>query len=94
VILNNPFYFILFIPFANSLTQNTSIYSQYIVYEINGIGDRESVNTTISDVRILSEAFLNMFLRSASFIESKTSVLGTILLKCQIIWVSALSDLD
>lgn len=68
MILNNPFYFIFFIPFVNSLTQNTSIYTQYIVFEVNGIGDRESVNTTIGDVKILSEAFLNTFLRSASFI--------------------------
>jgi hypothetical protein len=67
VILNNPFYFILFISFVNSLTQNISIYSQYIVYKVNGIGDRESVNTTIGGVQILSEAFLNMFLTSASF---------------------------
>jgi len=65
VILRNPFYFILFIPFVNSLTQNTSIYSQYIVYEVNGIGDWESVNTTIGDVQIFSEAFLTTFLRSA-----------------------------
>jgi hypothetical protein len=67
-ILNNPFYFILFIPFGNSLTQNISIYSQYIVYEVNGIGDWESVNITKGDVQILSKAFLNMFPRSASFI--------------------------
>jgi len=68
VILNNPFYFVLFISFVNSLTQNISIYSQYIVYEVNGVGDRKSVNTTIGGVQILSKAFLNMFLTSASFI--------------------------
>jgi hypothetical protein len=68
VILNNPFYFILFIPFVNSLTQNISIYSQYIVYEVNGIGDQESVNTTTDAVQILSEAFLNTLLTSASSI--------------------------
>jgi hypothetical protein len=68
VILSKPFYFILFISFGNSLTQSTSIYSQYIMYEVNGLGDQKSVNITKGDLQILSKAFLNTFLRSASFI--------------------------
>jgi hypothetical protein len=40
-----------------------------IVEEFDGAGDRGSGNTTMVDVQTLLEAFLNMCLRSACFID-------------------------
>jgi hypothetical protein len=41
----------------------------FIAEEVDGVGDRGSGDTTMVDVQILLEAFLNMPLRSACFID-------------------------
>jgi hypothetical protein len=67
-------------------------YGVYIAEEVDGVRDKVSGNTTTVDVQTLLEAFLNMSLRSAFFIDeafflvkSKISRLGTTFLKCWII---------
>lgn len=71
----------------------------FIAEQVDGVGDNGSGETTMVNVRTLLEAFLNLSQRSVSFIDeafflvgSKTSSLGTVLLKCQIVRISRLLD--
>jgi hypothetical protein len=69
------------------------------VEEIHGVGDEGSGDTTRVDVQTLFEAFLNMSVTAACFIDEafflvkrKTSGFGTTVLKYWIIRISKLSD--
>jgi hypothetical protein len=76
-----------------------SVFSGAFIAENVGVGDKGSGDTKTVDVQTFLEAFLNMSLKSAYFIDevfflvkSKTSSLGTTFLKCQIIRISELPD--
>jgi hypothetical protein len=82
-------------------SQSYSVFSGLLIAEeVGAVGDKGSEGTTTVDVRTLLEAFFNVSLRSACFIDeafsqvkSKTSSLGTTLLKCHIIRISELFDI-
>jgi len=64
------------------------VFLVFIAEDIHGVQYKGSGDSTTADVQTLLEAFLNMSLRSIHFTEerfsgsSKTSGLGTTLLKC------------
>ena len=66
----------------------------FIAEEVEGVGDKDSEDTTIIDIQTLLEAFLNMSLRSACFtvgtslVKNKTSGLLITLPNCQIFRVA------
>ena len=67
-----------------------------VAEEVDGVGDKGSGNTAMVEMRTFLEAFLNIFLPSACFIDNfffgtkQNSDLGTALVKCWIIGLSKL----
>jgi hypothetical protein len=95
VIINNLFYFILLIPFVNSLTQNISIYSLWNEWNRRPGVSKYHNRCCTNALRVIFEHvpdICQFHWWTVFLVESKTSVLGTILLKCQIIWGFAPSN--